>query len=120
MVQRPVSYTHLYTIRNGVGGDEKSHLVFEESSQGAISVTGVQGAVANSGGSMEIKSGSYKTVGCSVHGTKTAHYALYVAGENCDSKAIVTGGTFESVSYTHLDVYKRQDVEFCRIKRLFI
>ncbi len=89
-----------YTIRNGVGGDEKSHLVFEESSQGAISVTGVQGAVANSGGLMEIKSGSYKTVGCSVHGTKTAHYALYVAGENCDSKAIVTGGTFESASKT--------------------
>lgn len=88
-----------YTVRNGVGGQD-SHLVIEESSEGAVSIIGVQGALANSCGLLEVKSGSFETVACETHGSATAHYALYVAGEQGDSKAIITGGTFKSVSKT--------------------
>lgn len=88
-----------YTVRNGVAG-EPSHLVIEESKEGSISVIGVQGALGNSCGLLEVKSGSFETVACEEHGKDTAHYALYVAGEKGDSKAIVTGGTFKSVSKT--------------------
>lgn len=88
-----------YTVRNGVAG-KPSHLVIEEAKAGSVSIVGVQGALANSCGLLEVKSGSFETVACEIHGKDTAHYALYVAGENGDSKAIVTGGTFKSVSKT--------------------
>lgn len=88
-----------YTVRNGVDG-KKSHLVIEEAKEGAVSITGVQGALANSCGLLEVKSGSFETVACNKHGKDPAHYALYVAGERGDSKAVVTGGTFKSVSKT--------------------
>ncbi len=88
-----------YTVRNGIGG-QASHLVIEEAAAGSVSITGVQGALANSCGLLEVKSGSFETIACAVHGSGPSHYALYVAGERGDSKAVVTGGTFRSVSKT--------------------
>ena len=85
-----------YTVRNGTGG-QVSHLVIEEAAAGSVSVTGVQGALANSCGLLEVKSGSFETIACAAHGSGPSHY---VAGERGDSKAVVTGGTFRSVSKT--------------------
>lgn len=88
-----------YTIRNGVD-NENAYLKIAESAPGSVQVTGVQGALANSGGLLEVASGSYQTVACATHGSDPSHYALYVAGEHSASKCIVTGGTFQSVSKT--------------------
>ena len=88
-----------YTIRNGVD-NENAYLKIAESAPGSVQVTGVQGALANSGGLLEVTSGYYQTVACATHGSDPSHYALYVAGEHSASKCIVTGGTFQSISKT--------------------
>ena len=69
-----------YTVRSGVDNDPDAKLTITPSSEGSVVVTGTQGALSATAGTMEVNGGSYKTVDCAQkHGA--VFYALYVAGE---------------------------------------
>ena len=87
-----------YTVRSGVDSPS-AHLLIDESQEGSVSVTGVQGALSIVDGSAEIRGGEYETIACEKHPSgSTSFYALYVAPENGNKVEVtVTGGIFETV-----------------------
>lgn len=82
-----------YTVRSGVDNDPDAKLTITPSSEGSVVVTGTQGALSATAGTMEVNGGSYKTVDCAQkHGA--VFYALYVAGEAGAVQVVVNDGTF--------------------------
>ena len=78
------------------------------------SVTGIQGALAVVDGYAEIKDGTFQTVACTGKADNcqnggTAHYALYVAGEDGNVETRVLGGEFKSVSKSAIYVGNDND-----------
>lgn len=81
-----------YTVRN-MGGD----MTIEYAK-----VTGTQGALCTAEGTLTVNGGVYQTVHCPSnpdHNT-SAHYALYVAGEEGPTSAVVYDGSFTSYNKT--------------------
>lgn len=73
--------------------DPDAKLTITPSSEGSVVVTGTQGALSATAGTMEVNGGSYKTVDCAQkHGA--VFYALYVAGEAGAVQVVVNDGTF--------------------------
>ncbi|MBS5651112.1 MAG: S-layer homology domain-containing protein, partial [Clostridiales bacterium] len=86
-----------YTIQSHMDEEGKSPQLYFYNG----TVIGVQGGFSTSAGYSEIHDGSFKTVSCATHTNgSSAHYALYIAGEDEDVKCVVYGGSFESVSKT--------------------
>ena len=87
-----------YTIRSGTESPG-AYLVIDESQEGSVSVTGVQGALSIVGGSADIRGGTFETTACENHPNgSTSYYALYVAPEKgVEVEVTVTGGFFETV-----------------------
>ena len=82
-----------YTVRSGVDNDPDAKLTITPSSEGSVVVTGTQGALSATAGTMEVNGGSYKTVDCAQkHGA--VFYELYVAGEAGAVQVVVNDGTF--------------------------
>lgn len=79
-----------YTIRNQ---NVNAKMYFYDGT-----VIGTQGAFSSSAGLAEIYGGTFETVACPIHGTGSAFYALYVAGEVGQVEAHIYGGTFTSIS----------------------
>ncbi len=71
-------------------------------------VIGIQGAFASSKGYTEIYGGTFTTKDCE-KGHGTAHYALYVAGENGVTSCVVYGGTFQSYNKSAVYVGNSHD-----------
>ena len=86
-----------YTIRSGEQASDANLVIKEEND--SVKVTGVQGGLAVVGGTASVHGGNYTTVACSVHDTgSSAHYALYIAGEDYPVVADIMGGTYTSAS----------------------
>ena len=86
-----------YTVRSGFESPG-AHLLIDESQEGSVSVTGVQGALSIVGGSADIRGGTFETTACENHPSgSTSYYALYVAPEeDIEVEVTVTGGIFET------------------------
>ncbi len=82
-----------YTVRSGVDNDPDAKLTITPSSEGSVVVTGTQGALSATAGTMEVNGGSYKTVDCAQK-RGAVFYALYVAGEAGAVQVVVNDGTF--------------------------
>ncbi len=85
-----------YTIQNGsIDGSSPKMIVEEKDPENnPIEVLGTQGALSASAGYLEVTGGRYETRDCAnKHGA--IFYALYVAGEDADVKAVINDGVFE-------------------------
>ena len=87
-----------YTVRSGLESPG-AYLLIDESQEGSVSVTGVQGALSLVGGSADIRGGTFETTACENHPSgSTSYYALYVSPEKgIEVEVTVTGGIFETV-----------------------
>ena len=84
-----------YTIQNGsIDGSSPKMIVEEKDPENnPIVVLGTQGALSASAGYLEVTGGTYETRDCDKkHGA--VFYALYVAGEDADVKAVINDGVF--------------------------
>ena len=94
-----------YTIQNVVEGGSSPKMIIEEKDpeNNPIEVLGTQGALSASAGYLEVTGGTYKTRDCDKnHGA--VFYALYVAGEDADVKAVINDGVFVGGKRTAVSV----------------
>ena len=86
-----------YTVRSGLESPG-AYLLIDESQEGSVSVTGVQGALSIVGGSADIRGGTFETTACENHPSgSTSYYALYIEPRYSNEVEVtVTGGNFET------------------------
>ena len=86
-----------YTVQNVSEGGSTPKMVIDEKDavNNPVMITGTQGALSASAGYLEVTGGTYETVDCE-KGHGAVFYALYVAGEDADVKAVVNDGSFKS------------------------
>ena len=86
-----------YAVQNVSEGGSTPKMVIDEKDavNNPVMITGTQGALSASAGYLEVTGGTYETVDCE-KGHGAVFYALYVAGEDADVKAVVNDGSFKS------------------------